>query len=155
MRRGGVHMIQRSVSLLGGMIAAGAIAAVVGACAPATPSPTEPAGAIRMAPSAEYRAWWAETEQCSDLAADPSEVTWYVVPGVSMVPTPDHGEVAAYYDPRGRAITLAGFYAASAAVVRHEALHALLAANGIHARGHPPLYFRDRCGPLVASQGSE
>jgi hypothetical protein len=155
MRRGGVHMIHRSVNLLGGAIAVGAVTAVVSACAPTAPSPAEPAGAFRMAPTADYRSWWAETERCSRLAADPSEVAWFVVPGVSTVPTPDHGEVAAYYDPRARAIILAGFYAASAAVVRHEALHALLAANGIAARGHPPLYFRDRCGPLVAGQGSE
>jgi hypothetical protein len=107
----------------------------------APPSPLPPTAQV-MTPPAEYRAWWSETEACSDLKGAFEEITWYVVPD-SMSFTTESGEKVGLWSESsaGTRIIIAGAFASHELVVRHEMLHALL-----NREGHPAEYFQNRCG---------
>jgi len=114
----------------------------LGCSAPLEPSSHLPAGATALAAPAEYRTWWAKTEACAQLAGDFDQVHWYVVPGVTTFET-DIGEKVGLWSRDGNivSITVAGDYADTELVVRHEMLHAIL-----NRGGHPEEYFVTRCG---------
>lgn len=100
-----------------------------------------PAGAEPFAAPAEFRTWWTRTEECSARAGDMSHIEWYVVPGVHTIETSDGPKVGVWsHSTAGVRIVLAGDYANSELVVRHEMLHALL-----DQEGHPSEYFVERC----------
>ena len=120
-------------------------AAWVGACR--TPAdPADWAGAVPLAPPPPYRMWWAVTEACSGLRGDFAAVRWAAVPDAASLPGASDGRVASWA-ARGNQVTLAGASVLDGATVRHEMLHALL-----RAPGHPPAYFRGRCGGVVACE---
>ncbi len=91
-----------------------------------------PEGAEAFVPPAEYQAWWASTEGCSDIQGNIGRIKWYVVPGVSTFPT-EEGEKVGIRIKTGNdvRIVIAGNYVEHEMVVRHEMLHALLNAPGI------------------------
>jgi hypothetical protein len=81
------------------------------------------------------------TKSCSGLTGSLSDVTWYQVPGVSVVQKPN---VSSYWSGGSNRIVLAGNIILNGSIVRHEMLHALLAAAG-----HPRAYFLEKCGGFV------
>ena len=121
------------------------------ACEVLGPPGALPENAQLILPPEEYRAWWNSTEACSGLSGRFGEIEWYVVPGASTIQT-DHGPRVGVWSrsSEGTRIVLAGNYAGSELVVRHEMLHALLDRGG-----HPPEYFEDRCGLTWETWGRE
>jgi hypothetical protein len=122
--------VRAAVVVLLGLLAA--------CCAPT--SPAAPAAAERVAPTAEYRAWWAHVDSCSGIHKSIDAVQFYLVdslPAPVTARTVDHAR-----------IYVARFYAHSAVVVQHEMVH----ARGID--GHPAEYFRRRCGDLLQDGGT-
>ena len=122
-------------ALVGGLIAAG--------CRMPTEAMPLPPDAVAITPPPEYERWWRDTQDCSAIRGELHTVHWYVVPNVTTVRS-DDGDAAGFWSPRGDVIVLAGWYQDSPWVVRHEMLHALLQVHG-----HPPEFFRARCGDLV------
>jgi hypothetical protein len=118
----------------------GTLAACEAALGPADPLP--PSAQLVAAPPETYREWWAKTEACSGRSGDFNRIQWYVVPDAQTFNT-DAGEKVGLWthSNAGVRIIIAGDYAASELVVRHEMLHALL-----DREGHPQEYFHDRCG---------
>ena len=116
------------------------------ACTVLEPAPL-PAGAVAMHPPPEFETWWERTEQCSGLVGDYSRISWYVVPNVDTFQS-EVGEVVGLWtrSKSGSEITIAGLYANSELVVRHEMLHDLLGRQG-----HPTYYFVEKCGLTWAS----
>jgi hypothetical protein len=106
--------------------------------------PALPSGAERFDPPPVYAQWWALTEACSAVTRPLSAVEFYRVPHVSVVPTPDHGDVAGYWSSASNRIVLAGDWADHGRTVRHEMLHAL-----VRGAGHPPIYFQGVCAGVV------
>ena len=113
---------------------------VATSCAAVEPD-APPAGAILMAPPAQYATWYASTEACAQLSGAANRIEWYVVPGVSTFET-SIGEKVGLWEQVGNVsrITIAGNYTDNEMVVRHEMLHDLL-----ERAGHPPEYFVTRC----------
>jgi hypothetical protein len=106
--------------------------------------PALPEGAERFTPPPAYARWWSLAEACSGITRPFGAVRFYQVPNASSIL---HGTVdaAGYWSSRDNRIVLAGEYIHDGRTVRHEMLHALLRASG-----HPPTYFRDRCGGVVS-----
>ncbi len=124
-------------------IAAAVLCTSLSACA-LEPSSPLPQGAELMVAPPTYQSWWAKTEECSQREGNFNRISWYVVPGVRTFQS-EIGEVVGFWTrtDAGTRIILAGDYASSELVVRHEMLHELLAHPG-----HPPEYFGERC-PLT------
>jgi hypothetical protein len=113
----------------------------LGACEMLGPPGPLPDNAQPISPPAAYQDWWVATEACSGLDGSHRDIEWYVVPGASTFDTEDGPKVGLWSNSSaGMRIVLAGDYADSELVVRHEMLHALLDRDG-----HPSAYFRDRC----------
>jgi hypothetical protein len=88
-----------------------------------------------------YLEWHTKTEACSGLLGDFSTIQFYVVPGVETFPTRAGSKVGEWtFDGATNRIVIAGNYANSEMVVRHELLHSLL-----QREGHPAEYFVNRC----------
>jgi hypothetical protein len=120
----------------------GAIAlAVIGGCTPTEPGAPLPVGTIAFTPPPEYQTWFLRTEACAGISGRYQNIQWLVVPGVETFMT-DQGEKVGMWAKRGdhETITLAGNYRSHEMVVRHEMLHSL-----IGQRGHPTVYFEQRC----------
>lgn len=115
--------------------------ALLAACEALAPAAALPPDAQLMSAPPEYLEWWHKTEACSGLQGDPSTIEWFVVPDKAVFETEDGEKVGLWSRSReGVRIVLAGDYAHSELVVRHEMLHALLNHDG-----HPPEYFVTRC----------
>ena len=118
-------------------------------CASDTTAPPLPPDAREFTPEAVYRDWWAQVEQCSGRTAVFDDVRWYVVPGedpfrVDGVAYP----VLGYWERQGNRIVLLQYVPDSrAALIRHEALHAILRRTD-----HPAEFFVERCGEVITSQ---
>ena len=110
-------------------------------CALFPTEPPLPDGAVAMAALPQYALWWRLTERCSGLSGDLASVRWYDVPDAASLFGRDWGGL--YYGASNR-IVVAGLFVRTAALIRHEMLHALLAAPG-----HPAEYFRTRCTGVV------
>jgi hypothetical protein len=111
------------------------------ACEVLGPPDPLPENAQQILPPVEYEGWWNTTETCSGLDGSFGEIEWYVVPGANTIPTESGPRVGVWSrSSAGTRIVLAGNYAGSELVVRHEMLHALLGRGG-----HPPEYFENRC----------
>lgn len=108
------------------------------------PTAPLPDSAESCAPSAEYRVWWNEFEQCAGRSASFAAVRWYVVRTRETGFMFAGRYVAAVWTSPGNRIVLAEHYLDKPDIVRHEMLHAIL-----HTGGHPEAYFADRCGELV------
>ena len=111
-------------------------------------SPTEPLpnGAVPLDPvPTSYRSWWQEVEACSGRTGNFDAISWYYVPNVGTFEVGSDPNVDGYWQPYHHSITLGGFHVYDAALVRHEALHAIL-----HTTDHPPQYFVQQCGSIVA-----
>ncbi|HEX5388028.1 MAG TPA: hypothetical protein VFW66_15105 [Gemmatimonadales bacterium] len=117
--------------------------AAVGALAAATVagcSSFEPTGDHRIAPPAEYRAWFAETQACSGLKGNFDRIEWYEVDGGSF--DCPGGKCVGRWNANHR-IFIASDYLESEMVVRHEMLHELIGHPG-----HPDPPFGNPC-PLT------
>ena len=106
-------------------------------------------GAIPMGlePST-YRQWYAETAKCAQLPElGYYDIEWYVVPDVADFPTSIGTKIGLWEaESRGlHRITVAGLYQDNEMVVKHEMLHSLLNRFGGVEKGHPTLYFEERC----------
>ena len=110
-------------------------------------SPTEslPSGALPLNHPAIYQTWWHEVEQCSGKTADFAAVSWCYVPGLGVFGSGSDQGLAGLWQPQHNSITLAQFAVEDSSVVTHEELHAILQRTD-----HPPEYFVQRCGNLVA-----
>jgi hypothetical protein len=127
------------------------ILGTLAACEALAPPGPIPDHAHQIEPPAEYRGWWSATELCSDLTGRFEAIEWYVVPGASTIPTESGPKVGVWSrSSAGTRIVLAGNYAGSELVVRHEMLHALLDRGG-----HPPEYFEERCRLTWETWGGE
>ena len=121
------------------------LAAVILACQ----HPTEPwdeidlSKAIKVEPSAQYVGWWNELEGCSGLSGDIHTVSFYVVPNDSTIQVGSESYWG-YWLKKGDRIVLAGAWAGSEKLVKHEEMHALL-----QSALHPPEYFNGPCGDLT------
>ena len=127
----------KSLIRLCGLALLGTLAACETFCPPAA----LPAGAVRLAPPAQYLTWWEATEVCSGRSRSFERLEWYVVPGVRTFSTSAGARVGEWsHSSAGVRIVLADDYADNELVVRHEMLHALL-----DREGHPAEYFEQRC----------
>jgi hypothetical protein len=106
-----------------------------------------PAGSIPVQAPSVYELWWQVTQACSGLHGNLSDVTWYVVPGVSTFQVAGK-TYAGYWFPEGNEIVVAERAKLEGQVVRHEMLHAL-----VRKAGHSGDYFISKCGGIVACQG--
>ncbi len=103
------------------ILAAGLVSLGVSGCG------FEPPNAVPFNPPAEYLAWFAATEKCSELQGDFAKIQWFEVPGRSFAcPT---GECVARWEP-GPRIYLADFWIGHEMVARHEMLHSLIGESG-------------------------
>lgn len=110
----------------------------------AFPTAPLPAGALPYSPNPELTTnWWRQVEECSGMRGDLSRINFYLIPDASTFQW-EGREVIGLWMERDSRIVLAGAFAFREANVRHEMLHAL-----IRLPGHPPEFFRDRCGALV------
>ena len=110
-----------------------------------------PDEAVPLTPlPAAFENWWTVVEECSGLRADFSDVRWWTVPGHRTIP--DAEGAAGQYIEFGHSIVLAENKEKDGFLVRHEILHALLAAYG--QSGHPKLFFENRCGGVVSCSGA-
>lgn len=127
-----------------------AVVAALAACEALAPPSPLPEGAVSMSPPAGFTEWWSQTESCSGLSGHLRGIEWYVVPGAASFETGDGPKVGLWSrSTAGTRIILAGQYAGSELVVRHEMLHELL-----RVEGHPPEYFVDRCHLTWESWGA-
>ena len=134
------------------VLAAYALAGLLGPGACREVSAPLPPGAVRFPPPASYARWWALTEGCAGRTGDLAAYAWYAVPGTS-VPDSRRGDVSAYTDVTTRRIVIATHWRGDGPTVRHEMLHALLGpayASGGPAAQHPPAYFQGGCVGVVA-----
>jgi hypothetical protein len=100
-----------------------------------------PENAQQVIAPAEYQAWWAATEVCSGRSGDIEDIEWYIVPDAATFETKNGEKVGLWsHSSEGVRIVIAGNFADSELVVRHEMLHALL-----DREGHPSEYFEARC----------
>lgn len=133
--------VSTGLALVGGLATLG--------CADVT-GPKLPAAA-RFEPMDLYAKWWREVEECAARHAPMAAVHFYrVIPSAGrdslFFRDPESG---AYFlgewVRRSNSLYFAAGQLTNPGVVRHEMLHAIL-----RDVGHPPEYFDDRCGPLVA-----
>lgn len=123
-------------------------------CADVTAPDPLPPNAIVIAPlPALYAQYWAQIEQCSGKSRDMAGITFYRVgpsDQTSFISPRTGREVEGLYQEaygsHGERILIAGAFLATPDIIRHEMLHAVL--TGID--GHPPEYFTEKCGSLVA-----
>lgn len=115
-----------------------------------TPAP----GLVRYAPPPIYATWWSKVEACSGLTAPMSRavVSWWRTPH-DEIPTSSGQLDDGVFFQHDREIALRSSHTLNEEVVRHEMLHALLAAHGIIG-GHPPEYFVTRCHLTADSWGT-
>ena len=106
---------------------------------PALPS----TAAVFVAPPV-YTRWWALAESCTGVRRPLANVTWFVVPGVSLFQLGDQ-DVSGYWTAGSNRIVLADNSRLDGAVVRHEMVHAL-----IRTSGHPRSTFLEKCAGLVS-----
>ena len=99
--------------------------------------------AVKIEPSAQYVTWWNELEACSGLSGDVHAVAFYVIPGDSTIHVGSESYWG-YWIKDGNEIVLAGTWADSEKLVKHEEMHALL-----QSALHPPAYFNGPCGDLT------
>ncbi len=92
----------------------------------AAPTPPEVARSTPLAVQPPYALWWAATERCSGLRGDLGAVRWASVLGARQLG--DEGHAGSWW-PATNQITLAGASVLDPRLVRHEMLHALLAAG--------------------------
>lgn len=104
-----------------------------------------PARAVAMDAPAIFETWWHEVEQCSGMTGDFAGISWYYVPGAGSFAVGSDPEVVGFWQASNHSITLAQSVREYAPVVRHEELHAIL-----RRADHPPEYFQDKCGSIVA-----
>lgn len=102
-----------------------------------------PRGSESYEPPPEYQLWWNTTEACSGLRGSLSDVSWFVVPGVEVLPGVDR-ELNGEWFEQGNRIVIAAGSVTTGELIRHEMLHALARENG-----HPRLQFLERCGGVV------
>ena len=100
-----------------------------------------------MDPPRVYKMWWALTESCSGITADFSRVRWYHLPNASEFVVGDT-PVGGYWSSKENRVVMAGKEVFDGQLVRHEMLHALTGPSHTHE------YFMDKCGGVVACQGS-
>jgi len=111
------------------------------ACETLGPPDPIPPNAERITAPPEFATWWQSTEACSGRTGSLRRIEWYVVPGARTIETSEGPKVGLWsHSSAGVRIILAGDYASSELVVRHEMLHALLDRGG-----HPAEYFQQRC----------
>jgi len=103
-----------------------------------------PSTAVRIAPPAQFVAWWRLAESCSGLTGDLSAVRWYVLPGANSFPL-EGGSVNGAWYPDGNRIVLGDSGLSEGSLVRHEMLHALLQRGG-----HPRRQFLGNCSDIVS-----
>lgn len=116
------------------------VAAGCGSSTDPLPARAEPMDALAI-----FETWWHEVEQCSGKTGDFAAISWYYVPGTGSFAVGSDPEVVGLWQASNHSITLAQFVREYAPVVRHEELHAIL-----QRAGHPPEYFQDKCGSIVA-----
>ena len=98
---------------------------------------------MRVEPSAQYIAWWNELEACSGLSGNVYAVAFYVLPNDSTIRVGSEFYWG-YWIQEGDRIILAGPWATSEKLVKHEEMHALL-----QSPLHPAAYFNGPCGDLT------
>lgn len=111
-------------------------------------------GSIEMPPRPEFQALWDQVTQCSGIDRPMPSVRFYRVPENQLMV--DGDRVAGYFQPEANRITLEDMWTLDTFgqrnpvyrdnIIRHEMLHAHL--RGI-LRGHPTMYFVEKCGALV------
>jgi hypothetical protein len=111
------------------------------ACMDAVTDPPLPPQAVPMAAMPQYALWWRLAERCSGASGDMGAISWYVVPDATDLGS---ANVLGMYYSAGHRIVLAGRFAQSGPLVRHEMLHALVTTGE-----HPSEYFQRRCGGIV------
>ena len=99
--------------------------------------------AVKIAPSAQYIAWWNELEACSGLSGNIHAVSFYVLPNDTTVRVGNESYWG-YWIEAGDRIVFAGPWAANEKLVKHEEMHALL-----QSPLHPAAYFQGPCGDLA------
>ena len=109
--------------------------------------PRFPEDAVAMQPLGVYALWWDVTKACSQLSAPIPVVNWYMVPRVNEFVVGEEPAAGLWWADSNRIVVAEGFLD-NGMLVRHEMLHALGQFGG-----HPPLYFRDRCGGIVSCGG--
>ena len=92
-------------------------------------------------------------ESCSGLSGDLATVRWYVQPGVDTLQVSGIADAAGVWFSYGNRILLTESSVADGPTVRHEMLHALIGSGESDKDSHPKLYFRERCGGIVACDG--
>lgn len=102
--------------------------------------------AVKIEPGAQYITWWNELEVCSGLTGNVHGVAFYVVPNDSTIRVGSESYWG-YWIKEGNRIVLAGVWADSEKLVKHEEMHALL-----QSALHPPAYFNGPCGDLTYAQ---
>jgi hypothetical protein len=127
------HLVRRTIALF---------SMAVLACRGGATEPVLPPNAVPMAAKPQYALWWRLAERCSGASGDMSAISWYLVPDTSDLGSDD---VQGLYYSLSHRIVLAGRFAQSGPLVRHEMLHAL-----VTPREHPSEYFQRRCGGVVA-----
>ena len=105
--------------------------------------PPLPSGAVPFTPPPVYARWWAMTEACSGMSGSLERVRWYIVPGATILDTPDQ-RVNAYWSAGSNQIVLAGAVQRNGGTVRHEMLHSLARRSG-----HPRELYLRRCAGIV------
>jgi hypothetical protein len=106
--------------------------------------PALPPTATVLVPPPVYEKWWTMTESCSGVTRRMSDVSWFVVPGVTQFQL--NGEaVSGYWTEGSNRIVLADSSRLDGSVVRHEMLHALIKGSG-----HPRSAFLEKCAGLVS-----
>ena len=106
---------------------------------PALPS----TAAAYLAPPV-YTTWWAMAESCSGVTRPLANVTWFVIPGVSLFQLGNQ-VVSGYWTAGSNRIVLAENSRLDGAVVSHEMLHAL-----IRTSGHPRSEYLEKCAGIVS-----
>jgi hypothetical protein len=122
-----------------------AAALVFAAARCSSPTDSLPAGAVPFSPPAIYATWWGEVEQCSGKAGDFAAISWYYVPGQGDFTVGSNPDIVGVWQAFNHSITLAQSVWENPDVVRHEELHAILQRGD-----HPPEYFVQKCGSIVA-----
>ena len=106
--------------------------------------PALPSNATVFAAPPVYAKWWAMAESCTGVKRPLADVSWFVIPGVSLFQLGDR-VVSGYWTAGSNRIVLAENSRLDGAVVRHEMVHAL-----IRAPGHPRSAFLQKCAGIVS-----
>lgn len=106
--------------------------------------PALPSTATLFVAPPVYDKWWAMAESCSGVTRPLANVSWFVIPGVSLFQLGNQ-VVSGYWTAGSNRIVLADASRLDGAVVRHEMLHAL-----IRISGHPRSAFLEKCAGIVS-----